>query len=125
MHLRRLPREEPAHDGSLRGLGEQLAGRDGGQSWATKGPGIPSFPILFPSPVAALRIDPRDSSVLYASVDPVGVLRSTDGGLSWTLLRGGLPSGVLETAGPLAIDLSQPDLLFLGTSDRGVYRLRQ
>ncbi len=98
---------------------------DGGQSWATKGPGIPSFPILFPSPVAALRIDPRDSSVLYASVDPVGVLRSTNGGLSWTLLRGGLPSGVLEAAGPLTIDPSEPDLLFLGTGNRGVYRIRQ
>ena len=99
---------------------------DGGQTWATKGPGIPSFPILFPNPVvAALLIDPRDSSVLYASVDPVGVLRSTDGGLSWTLLRGGLPSGVLEAAGPLAIDPRQPDLLFLGPGNRGVYRLRQ
>jgi len=98
---------------------------DGGQSWATKGPGIPSFPILFPSPVAALLFDPRDSSVLYASVDPVGVLRSTNGGLSWTLLRGGLSSGVLEAAGPLAIDSHQPDLLFLGTGNRGVWRLRQ
>jgi photosystem II stability/assembly factor-like uncharacterized protein len=98
---------------------------DGGQTWATKGPGIPSFPILFPSPVAALLVDPRNSAVLYASVDPVGVLRSTNGGLSWRLLSGGLPSGVLDAAGPLAIDPSQPDLLFLGTGDRGVFRLRQ
>jgi photosystem II stability/assembly factor-like uncharacterized protein len=98
---------------------------DGGQSWATKGPGIPPFPTLFPSPVAALLVDPRDSSMLYASVDPVGVLRSTNGGLSWTLLSGGLPSGVLDAPGPLAIDPSQPDLLFLGTENRGAYRLRQ
>jgi len=62
---------------------------DGGQSWATKGSGFPSSAF---QPVALL-FDPRDSSVLYASVDPVGVLRSTNGGLSWTLLRGGLPSG--------------------------------
>jgi len=52
-------------------------------------------------------------------------LRSTNGGLSWTLLRGGLPSGVLDAPGPLAVDPSQPDLLFLGTGNRGVYRLRQ
>lgn len=94
---------------------------DGGQSWATKGPGFPSSAF---QPVALL-FDPRDSSVLYVSVDPVGVLRSTNGGLSWTLLRGGLPRGVLDAAGPLAIDPRQPDFLFLGTGNRGVYRLQQ
>jgi photosystem II stability/assembly factor-like uncharacterized protein len=94
---------------------------DGGQSWATKGPGFPPGTL---QPVALL-VDPRDSSVLYASVDPVGALRSTNGGLSWTRLRGGLPSGVLDAAGPLAIDPHQPDLLFLGTGNGGVYRIQQ
>jgi photosystem II stability/assembly factor-like uncharacterized protein len=98
---------------------------DGGQSWATKGTGFPSSPAGFPPFVPALLFDPRDSSVLYASVDPVGVVRSTNGGLSWTLLRGGLPPGVIDAAGPLTIDPRRPDLLFLGTGNRGVYRLHQ
>ena len=102
-----------------------LESLDGGQSWATKGPGFPSpLPHTFPA-VAALLFDPRDSSVLYASFEPVGVLRSTNGGLSWTLLRGGLLPGVLDAAGPLATDPRQPDLLFLSTGNRGVYRLQR
>jgi photosystem II stability/assembly factor-like uncharacterized protein len=90
---------------------------DGGQSWSEKGPG-------FASSVEAFLIDPRNSSVLYASVDRSGVVRSTNGGLSWSLLSGGLPAGALEGFGLLAIDPRQPEFLFLGTANRGVYRLR-
>jgi hypothetical protein len=32
---------------------------------------------------------------------------------------------VIDAAGPLAIDPRQPDLLFLGTGNRGGYRLQQ
>ena len=96
---------------------------DGGQTWLTKGPGLPNPPGTFNAQAVSFLVDPRNSSVLYASVSPTGVFRSADGGLSWQALSRGLPPGATLLAGALALDPAPPGFLYLGTGDRGVYRL--
>jgi photosystem II stability/assembly factor-like uncharacterized protein len=96
---------------------------DGGQTWQTKGQGIPNLPADFNAIPVSILVDPRDSSVLYASVMPTGVFRSADGGLTWQPLDHGLPPGATVEGGALALDPTSPGFLYLGTGDRGVYRL--
>ncbi len=58
---------------------------DYGQTWTSLANGVPS------GPVNVIREDPVMRSVLYAGTD-VGVFVTTDGGTSWQVLGGGLPS---------------------------------
>lgn len=64
--------------------------------------------------VGALYTDPRDSRVLYAAGR--GLLKSTDGGESWTSIGHGIPFdevGILS----FAVDPHDPGVLIAGTSD--------
>ncbi len=99
---------------------------DGGNSWR-----LPSGEIL--EDVLDLAIDPRDTNTLFAAseggvtgpggsvVTPTdgGVFKSTDGGETWAASSTGLPAHTLVTS--LAIDPSQPALLYAGTA-AGVYK---
>ena len=74
--------------------------------------------------VTAIRVDPRDSQILFAGTwtqDPAaggGVFRSSDGGKNWQ------PSGLAgEAVRALAQALSDPDVLVAGTL-KGVFRSR-
>ena len=58
---------------------------DYGQTWTSLANGIPS------GPVNVIREDPVMRNVLYAGTD-VGVFVTIDGGASWQVLGGGLPS---------------------------------
>jgi len=46
------------------------------------------------------------------------VFRSTDGGGSWSMLRGGMSANVVNA---LVIDPEMPTTLYAGTWDHGVY----
>ncbi len=103
---------------------------DGGATWQQSSAGLPAGHI------AALVIDPRDSSVVYAGLADInrdgtptpgiargniGVYRSTDGGASWSRFGQGLPTARFN--GLLAIDPAAPYTLYAGTEDGGVYKI--
>src|SRR5262249_29513981 len=77
--------------------------------------------------IREVAVDPRDPEVLYLTSSPAtnsggaaacsdGILRSGDGGHTWTSLADGLawPFG-----GPIVLDPGAPDRLFLGSPGTG------
>ncbi|MFY9572216.1 MAG: SBBP repeat-containing protein [Blastocatellia bacterium] len=99
---------------------------DGGDTWTfyrltAAQPSQESF-------IKLLTIDPKNPSTLYAGVGtgeyevstgyyPDSVVKSTDGGESWTqpLLKG-------ITLGSVAIDPHNPSTLYVSTKDKGVFK---
>ncbi len=98
---------------------------DGGATWTNTG--------LTASAVSLLAIDPANPQNVYAATEghntsPAGfqgLFKSTDGGQTWLAISTGL-AALLEarstTATALAIDPTDPQVLYLGTSTLGVYR---
>ena len=68
--------------------------------------------------VVALAVDPRSPLTIFAGTAGSGVLKTTDGGASWTTTNGALPT-VNVTA--LAIDPSTPSTVYVGT-DTGLFK---
>lgn len=116
-----------------------LKSTDGGATWSLNGTST-----FAGRSVSKIVIDPSDTQVLYAAVaaaggfpemaaakghpqrtGPYGVFKSTDGGSTWTLLAGGLPS---QAATDLAIVPSAPQTVYaaigrpFGSTDNGVYK---
>ncbi len=88
--------------------------------FATSAPGdepapSPTDPLL----INQIVIDPMDSDILYAAGRPVGVLKSTDRGLTWLPARNGLRN---TSAYHLAVDPVHPAVLYVGTYGGGVYQ---
>jgi hypothetical protein len=57
--------------------------RDGGSTWQV-------LQNVLPGLVLALEVDPKDSALLYAGVDGLGIYKSADGGLTWSAVNTGL-----------------------------------
>lgn len=81
--------------------------------------------------VNALAVHPLDSEVVFAGTagGPVttthNLWRSDDGGQSWHKFFLSLPShpdGTVPSVTSLVVDAEQPDVLYVGTDDQGVYR---
>jgi len=110
------------------GTGENVGGRhvgygdgvyrslDGGMTWENMG-------LVDSEHIGMIRIDPRDSNVVYvASQGPLwsaggdrGLYKSEDGGKTWTLILGGGPyTGVNE----VHLDPRDPDVLYASTHQR-------
>ena len=92
--------------------------------------GLLLFFLISGSPVDALEeglfvhqiaIHPDDSKILYAATDNQGVLRSPDGGQSWTLLNNGIRSFLLYR---IVIHPHFPDILYAGSYGGGLYQTR-
>ncbi|MGA1793915.1 MAG: WD40/YVTN/BNR-like repeat-containing protein [Thermoplasmatota archaeon] len=89
-------------------------------SWATsEGP----FPHIFN---IQIKVDPGNSDTVYATAFPGGVFKSIDRGLTWNECNFALPS--FEVTDPLTqgyysleIDPENPEKLFLGIYNHGVY----
>lgn len=96
--------------------GEVATSADGGSTWI-----VGVFPVkptsaLSPLVLSALVVDPLSTGTLYVSGD-FGAARSSDFGISWTLLSG-LPTGGVSS---FAASPFQEGTLFAGRFD-GVYR---
>ena len=100
---------------------------DAGKTWrATRA----TFPegTVFPQPISGITppfgihsvaYDPRDPSIVYATREPGGVIKSVDGGETWTVANNGLvATGSWVYAGPIAVGSSR---LFV-TSFQGLFR---
>lgn len=110
------------------GTGENVGGRhvgygdgvyrslDGGGSWENMG-------LALSEHIGVIRIDPRDSNVIYVACQgPLwspggdrGLFKSTDGGAAWeNILGGGEYTGVNE----VVMDPRNPDVLYASTHQR-------
>jgi photosystem II stability/assembly factor-like uncharacterized protein len=75
--------------------------------------------------VSALAIDPQNPSTLYAGAFDYyaqrgGVLKSVDGGASWSAVNSGLTMLNVQT---LAIDPQNPSTVYAGTNGGGVFAI--
>jgi len=73
--------------------------------------------------VQSLAFDPTAPATLYACVGSLwntgarsdtGIFKSTDAGVNWQKLAGGLPTGEYITRGEIAVAPSNPQILYLG-----------
>lgn len=78
---------------------------DGGATWARRDAGLPQEPIL------ALALDPADAATLWVALLSGGIYRSTDSGLTWTLVSR-IP-GNLESSLVADLTASPPAALYL------------
>ncbi len=88
---------------------------DGGSSWAFAG--VPGFGGVY-----SVAVDPRDSSVVYATVQHRGVFKSRDGGTTWTAANGGLTGVSPNNFGgagfhSILVDPQNSDYLHLGAGN--------
>jgi uncharacterized repeat protein (TIGR01451 family) len=85
--------------------------------WTLIGPEPTSTPYDVPTTsgrVAALAVDPTNSSVVYAGSAGGGVWKTRDGGLHWTPLTDTQPS---LAVGSIAIDPSNHSTIYVGTGE--------
>ncbi len=64
--------------------------------------------------ITELAVDPTDEHVVYAGAAEGGVLRTTDGGLTWATLFDDMPSLAI---GAVAVDPSNPAVVWAGTGE--------
>ena len=79
---------------------------DGGANWRVVG----SAPPASDWATAILRVDPQNSSTLYAGTRGSGILKSTDAGATWAAANSGLPA-LSRTLG-LALDPQSPSTIY-------------
>ena len=92
----------------------------GGEYWRSINSNSPTFVDEF-VPTWAFVIDPTDASIVYAAGDVFGVLKTTDGGATWSSSHNGIGGdGAWVTA--LAIDASRPQFLYAGSEQFGVFK---
>ena len=94
---------------------------DRGETWTAANAGNEN------TGVSALAVDPENSSIVYAGIyqqdvfrSGEGVLRSTDGGASWSQINEGLTNTDVRA---LAIDPQDPTKVYAGTYGGGVFVL--
>lgn len=89
---------------------------NGGETWSVLRTDLtdPSDPGI-----RILMVDPLSPSTLYAATGDDQVLKSTDGGVSWTTANTGLANTYVHA---LAIDPTTPTTLYAGTYGEGVFK---
>ncbi|HKO75087.1 MAG TPA: YCF48-related protein, partial [Gaiellaceae bacterium] len=78
---------------------------DGGDNWIDRHDGIPTQiepGSPYPPSIERLAVDPADAQTLYAEVNPLGVYRSTDGGVNWEEVVTPRPGHALTRVATLA-----------------------
>lgn len=90
--------------------------QDGGQTW-TAIEGIPKTKAR--ANVTAIAIDPTNPQVMYAAGHGLGVVKSTDGGTTWTAQSKGLSSDSVEA---IAVDVKNSNQVYAWVLNDGLYR---
>lgn len=72
-----------------------------------------------PGSWAILAVDPNNSQRIYAGLSAAAVAISEDGGLTWNISSGGMPSET--TIVDFAIDQSNEGVVYAASSETGVY----
>jgi hypothetical protein len=106
--------------------GGLLVSQDGGHGWSLRSgtpqfsagdnEGINALPHTHPRSTGTLLAEDASGGFLYAATFKQGVMRSDDGGHTWTTL--GLAGKYLRG---LAFDPANPDTLYVGAYNDGVY----
>lgn len=92
-----------------------LRSRDAGKSWD---------PIAFPGRIVSFAVDAADPDILYAATRFQGVLRSTDGGRTWSTANAGLARlGRLSILDILA-DPKVPSVVYAFPAKGGIFQAR-
>jgi uncharacterized protein (TIGR03437 family) len=100
--------------------GMLMRSADGGNTWTT----LSAFPSV--AMVNSVTVDPTNSNILYAGTSPLGALKSTDGGASWTAINNGFPPSFNVGTNKselnviqIWVDPKSPAVLFAYTSYNG------
>jgi photosystem II stability/assembly factor-like uncharacterized protein len=104
--------EEVYAAGSSGGLGRIYKSSDAGETWEE----VYNDPTPNAS-ISAFDIDPDSPHILYAGTGANGIIKSTDGGRTWFLLRWSEAQVRI-----LRVDMHNSRRLFVGTTDKGLYR---
>jgi hypothetical protein len=99
---------------------------NGGGSWNPINMGL-TGPVVGSVSVETLAMDPTNPSILYAGTFDGGIFKSIDAGNSWSPINTGLPgtSGgfpPLPTVQALAVNPTNPSILYAGTFSDGVFK---
>ncbi|HEY6428424.1 MAG TPA: hypothetical protein VIX84_14465, partial [Acidimicrobiales bacterium] len=89
-----------------------------GTVWAPIGPSPMNEGTGDNGLVTTIAVHPTNSSVLYLGTAQGGVWRSADGGKTWKPIFDHAPSLGIGEPGGIAIDPSNPDTIYVGTSSR-------
>ena len=93
---------------------------DGAATWQPVGTFAPRIPGWTANDVYAIAVDPRDPDRVYVGLAlPDNLMRSDDGGATWTRVTAGLGAGAVTS---IAIDPAQPDTLYAAVYLSGVFR---
>ena len=72
--------------------------------------------------VLNITVDPTDSRIVYAAAnDALGVLKSIDGGASFSLKSTGLPETLTARAGSVLVNPRNPNVLHVATEGDGIF----
>lgn len=97
----------------IEGLTWVFTSGDSGRSWQPVNTHLDAF-------VSKLVVDPGTPGTLYAGAVQDGMLKSIDGGASWTRINQGL--ALHGWVRPVAIDPITPSTLYAGTVTAGVFK---
>lgn len=106
-------RAKVAYAGTVRGL---YVSEDAGETWR------PYSPALTGVPVTAVEVHPKDPQTMYAYAarPELGLIRSDDGGKQWTSV--GFFLRERDAVGNLALDPTEPRVLYFATHGGDLYR---